>query len=1541
MTALHRFTAPTRAWFEGAFVAPTPVQERGWVAIGEGAHTLLLAPTGSGKTLAAFLWCLDRLVASGPRPADAPKGFRVLYISPLKALAYDIERNLRAPLAGIVRAAEATGTAPHVPRVQLRTGDTEQRVRQQLVRKPGDVLVTTPESLFLMLSSKAREVLRTVETVIIDEIHAVAGSKRGVHLALSMERLSELCEREPQRIGLSATQRPLEEIAAFLGGPRPVQIVDAGEAPHLDLEVIVPVPDMETPDLPLPPERGGPVGVRHVDEPEGNELSDVLDEAPVHPLDGGHFGPPAELTTSVGGSSGNHSGIWPAIHPRILDLVRAHRSTIVFTNSRRLCERLAQRLNELAVVDGGVALARAHHGSISHAQRGEIEEQLKSGTLPCIVATSSLELGIDMGAVDLVILVEAPPSVASGLQRAGRAGHGVGELSRARVFPKYRGDLLEAAVLVQRMRAGAVESTRVPTNCLDVLAQQLVGMCVARDWKVADLLRVVKRAWPYRDLTDGAFVAVLDMLSGRLPPSTPDTPESRDFATDRALSTLRPRLVWDRGTDLVVARRDARMVLYANAGTIPDRGLFGVFHAGSGARVGELDEEMVHELRRSDTILLGASTWRVVELARDRVVVEPAPGEPGRMPFWRGEGPGRPVELGRALGAFVRELVDRPRAEALEWLVDEVRLDAWAADNLLAYLDEQRELTGTLPTDRTITVERFRDELGDWRVCLLTPFGARVHAPWALAIQARYAERAGGELDVLWTDDGIVLRLPDDAELGGLSSALDSEIFAPDPDEVEELVIGQLHASAIYAARFREAAGRALILARRRPGERAPLWAQRLKAQQLMEATAHRQDFPVALEAYREVLQDVFDLPALIELMRDLRSRRVRLEEVETPTASPFARSLVFAFVATWVYEGDAPLAERRAQALSVDRHLLRELLGQDELRELLDVEVIAEVEDELQRRSPHRHVRGPDGLHDLLRVVGDLTTAEVAARAVEDPAPWLAQLVRQSRAVEARIGGEVRWIAIEEVARYRDALGAVPPGGVPAAFLSPEAAPLEALIARWARTHGPFGAAELARRYRLIPAQVAAVLRGLTARGVLLEGAFMPGGGGGESEWCDPEVLRRLKRRTLAKLRGQVAPVEAPVLARFLPAWHGLVALPGSRRAGGLSRLWDVLMQLEGYPVSFGELEGRILPARVQGYRPEQLDELGASGEIVWVGRGALGQRDGRVALMRRERVAWLLAPPRVPDDRGALHHAILALLAERGALFTSGVHQQLIRTDASTSLDAVTAALWALVWDGLLTNDTFAPLRERRRPSRARGRHAARGWRPPRSRSGGLGGRWSLVGDLLADPLPSATERALARATMLAERYGIVSRAVAQSEQMEGGFREIYPVFRELEEVARMRRGWFVDGLEGAQFAVPGAVDRLRAQADVGEGTLLLLSAVDPANPYGALLPWPEAAGMAGPRRVAGALVALWDGRPVLFLEKGGKSIVTFDAWAEPRVAASVIRALRTARPDRRSLRVSRVDGLPADEAGATPSLLSYGFRRDAGDLVLDAPL
>jgi ATP-dependent helicase Lhr and Lhr-like helicase len=1335
---LAPFSPAVEEWFRSAFAAPTPAQTGGWASIAAGRHTLIHAPTGSGKTLAAFLWCLDRL-ARDPSPEATranPGTVRVLYVSPLKALIYDVERNLRIPLAGIRLAAQRLGEPAPQIEVGVRTGDTPADERRRLVRNPPDILITTPESLYLILTSQASEILRGVEHVIVDEVHALAGTKRGAHLALSLERLEKLTTRPPQRIGLSATQRPVETIARFLGGVGPgragesreVHIVDTGSRKTLELSVRVPVEDMSKPGDSIPAE--GP---------------------------GGLDGPGGGGAASGAGAEARHS-IWPAIHPRILELIREHHSTIIFCNSRRLAERLAFKLNELA----GEELVRAHHGSLAREQRVEIEEALKAGRLPAIVATSSLELGIDMGAVDLVIQVESPASVASGLQRVGRAGHQVGEPSRGIFFPKYRGDLLETAVVTARMHEGAIEETRLPRNPLDVLAQQIVAMTVREAWTADELFETVRRAAPYETLTRDAFEAVLGMLAGAYP--------SDEFAE------LKARVVWDRETGRVEGRRDARTVAITSGGTIPDRGLYPVFlvgEAGSpGRRVGELDEEMVYESRVGEVIALGATSWRVEEIRPDRVVVSPAPGVPGKIPFWHGDQLGRPIELGRALGAFVRELEgelgggDRGRARARRRLLEHHDLDDLAAENVLGYLADEREAAGSLPTDRRIVVERFRDELGDWRVVVLTPFGGRVHAPWALAIEARLEERLGGGTQTIWSDDGIAIRLPEGEAAGGswnggtggdgTGGAGLLDLLFPSAEEVEDLVVGRLGTSAMFAARFRENAARALLLPRRRPGSRTPLWQQRQRSAGLLAVASRYGSFPIIVETYRECLADLFDLPALREVLGGVARREIEVREVETVAASPFAGSLLFDYLAAYMYEGDAPLAERRAGALALDRDLLRELLGQEELRDLIDPGALADLELALQALAPERAARSVDALHDLLRRLGDLTLEEVAARIAEPPAAgeWLTALEGSRRTVALRIAGEERWIAIEDAGRYRDALGVALPVGVPAAFLGTAEAPLDGLVARWARTHGPFRSPEVARRWAIPAARVEEALERLLDAGTMLRGEFRPGGT--EREWCDPEVLRQLRRRSLARLRKEVEPVEQVVLARFLPAWQGVrpvgedaPAPPGEVPAGevpagegrareaparALERLAEVVDQLAGVPIPASVLERDVLPARILGYQPRLLDELGALGELAWVGEGSLGRDDGRIVLCRPGRPVGRDAAAgagtggasgagAAEGPTGELHERLRERLRDRGASF----YRELASAAGSAPEREILDALWDLVWAGEITNDTFAPLRALRwrRPSGERRPRPGRLQMAPPEATG----RWSLV--------------------------------------------------------------------------------------------------------------------------------------------------------------------------------------------------------------------
>ena len=1426
-----------------------------------------MAPTGSGKTLAAFLHAIDRLAQL---QQDAEPGVRVLYISPLKALVYDVDRNLRAPLMGVQRSAERLGLNLRLPRVDVRTGDTPQKARNQQSKDPAEILVTTPESLFLLLGSKARDNFKTVHTVIVDEVHALAPNKRGAHLALSLERLVELTEVEPQRIGLSATVRPLDEVARFLGGVRDVEIVDASAPPQLDLQVVVPVPDMERVRVQPEPKRGG----------------SIL----------------GELYAREVGTPPMQRGIWPAMYPQLLEAIRANQSTIIFVNSRGLCERLAQHLNELAAEP----LVRAHHGSVSHEKRAEIEEGLKAGRLRGIVATSSLELGIDMGAVDAVILVESPGSVARGLQRVGRAGHHVGAVSVGRIYPKFRGDLLECAVVAARMQSGELEALHIPRSPLDVLAQQIVALCVDTPRRVGDIAALVRRAHPYRQLGDAVFTSVLDMLSGHYP--------SSDFAD------LRPLLAWDRSADVLSARRGAAIVSRLNAGTIPDRGNYGVFLGAGGPRVGELDEEMVFESKPGDNIMLGASTWRIEEITRDQVLVTPAPGEPGRLPFWRGDGPGRPLELSRALGALVRELGATNDDRALGWLQTQSPVDEFAGRNLLAYIREQKEHTGTLPTDRSITVERFRDELGDWRICILSPFGARLHGPWAMAIQQQLSTDSGFEVQVMYTDDGIVLRFADADELPSLDRLL------PDPDELEELVTEQLGRSALFAGLFRENAARALLLPRQRPDKRSPLWAQRLKAQSLLAAVQRYPSFPIVLETYRQALSDVFDVAGLRQLLRDIQARRVHVVETETRSASPFARSLVFAYVAEYLYEQDSPLAERKAQALTLDRGLLAELLGQAELRELLDADVIAEVEQELQHLSDGRRARDADELHDLLRRLGDLDEEEIARRTTAPADAWLQALQRQRRAVQVSIAERKRWIAAEDAALYRDALGAAPPSGLPDVFMQPVAQPLHQLLRRYARSHGPFVTADPAIRYGLREAQLEPVLRLLENEGVLLRGEIRPGGA--QLDWCDSDVLRQLKRRTLARLRREVAPVDGAVLGCFLAQWQGVY----SARSGN-ERLLEVVAQLQGLPLPWSNLIETILPARVAGFQSDMLDLLSASGAVVWVGCGPLGARDGRVALYLRDRAPLLLSPQDY-EAPTPVHRTLLQHLVERGASFLTELQDRVRRNHPHEDRASFEAALWDLVWAGLITNDTFAPLR-------SLGRKQTRGRR--NATPGLAGGRWSLVAPLL-NVQASATERSVARAHMLLERYGVVSREAAQADELGGGFGSVYGVLKAMEEQGKVRRGYFIEGLAAAQFAYAGAVERLRSarpdpgKRQVDESDLTLLAAVDPANPYGSLLPWPETGAVDDkqrPRRVSGAWVVLVQGKPVLYIGPRARRLLTFpDQVTAERgdweLAFSAIAKLPSA-ARRGYMMVEKIDGLPVSQSQHFQRMLQCGFQRD----------
>ncbi|GAA4883147.1 Lhr family ATP-dependent helicase [Serinicoccus chungangensis] len=1653
-TVLGRFSGPTRAWFEASFAGPTAAQLGAWDAISRREHTLVVAPTGSGKTLSAFLWAIDRIV-SEPRPAAAtstprrpaaargssttsaspspePRGrCRVLYVSPLKALAVDVERNLRSPLVGIGHAARRLGSAAPDVSVAVRSGDTPAAERRAFAKDGAEILITTPESLFLLLTSQARSALTGVESVIVDEVHAVAGTKRGTHLALTLDRLDHLLERPAQRIGLSATVRPVEEVARYLAGGRPVTTVQPPSTKSWDLEVVVPIPDMADPgaaDRPDAP--GAPAAGRSASTPPGSadweqqdeeqpdqeqDAQDQVGEGPVLPdldddgaaplgtgpvlpdLDG--TGPGAEDAWAPAVDPEERASIWPHIERRVADLVSGQTSTLVFTNSRRVAERFTSRLNEewedrhppsaedhdddhgtridgaggggrhtsrtpaqvmaQSGAGGGAApvLARAHHGSVSKEQRAQIEDALKTGQLPAVVATSSLELGIDMGAVDLVVQVASPPSVASGLQRVGRAGHQVGATSHGVFFPTHRADLVQTAVVVDRMRRGAIEQLAVPTNPLDVLAQQVVAVLAMEDWSVTELFELVRRSASYAALPRSLFDAVLDMLAGRYP--------GEDF------SDLRPRIVWDRVTDTLSARRGAQLLAVTSGGTIPDRGMYAVMLAtgeGPGRRVGELDEEMVYESRVGDVFTLGTTSWRIEDITHDQVLVTPAPGQIGRLPFWKGESLGRPAELGAAVGAFVRHVAGQPREAALGELAEQ-GLDGFAADNLLTYLGDQREAVGHLPDDRTIVVERFRDEIGDWRVVVHSPWGSPVHAPWALCLAARMRERFGADVQALAADDGIVLRLPD---LGGWDDAggtegseaarLDAEIaelLTLDPDEVADLVTQEIGGSALFAARFRECAARALLLPRRNPGKRQPLWQQRQRSAQLLEVAARYPTFPIVLEAVRECVQDVYDVDALRELMRRLAAREVRLVSVASQRPSPFASSLLMGYIAQFLYEGDSPLAERRAAALSLDAGLLAELLGRGEgaaLRDLLDPEVVARTQAELQRLAPDRQARDPEEVIDLLRVLGPLSRQEVGERTTEEGRAqvedWLASLLDARRVIEVRIAGEQRVADAQDAARLRDALGVAMPVGVPATFLEGVEDPLGDLVVRHARTHTPFTVDSLASRLGLGTAVVRDAVRRQVSSGRMVMGALAPSGTG-EEDVCDAEVLRLLRRRSLAALRQEVEPVDQATYARFLPRWQSVGELRG------LDGTVRAVEQLAGARIPASALESLVLPARVVDYSPAMLDELMSSGEVLWQGHGSLPGDDGWVSLHLADTAHLTMTPPPedVPDGEqdpagaeglGEVARGVLEVL-ERVA---GGAYFFRALSDAVGSLDdqQLAGTLWELVWAGRVSADTYAPVRAllsggrtahkaRRAPSRtgrwsrtsvglaaSRGGGASRPGRPTRSGPPATVGRWSLLPPVETDP----TVRALAGAEQLLDRYGVLTRGSVVAEGVPGGFAGVYRVLSGAEEAGRVRRGYVVEGLGAAQFGSSGAIDRLRALSherrpgSSADGSdqgpeVVLLAATDPASPFGASVPWPERGDDEGshrPARKAGSMVVLVDGALALYLERGGRRALTMELPPEaapdvvwPASARALVRAVR--RGSVSGLTIATIDG------------------------------
>ena len=1598
--ALSLFHPITAKWFRAVFDGPTPPQVQGWPAIANGDSTLILAPTGTGKTLTAFLWCLDKLMLRTPAAAE---GCRVVYVSPLKALAADVERNLRSPLTGIANMAKRDGVEVRVPEISVRTGDTSPKDRARFRNHPGDILITTPESLYLLLTSEAGESLRSVETVIVDEIHVLVPSKRGAHMALSLERLEALTGRTLQRIGLSATQRPLEEVARFLGGadatvtPPPAiapalsQAAEPGSAPTTELMQIS--SDTET-DITAENDAASS-GVRYrpvtIVNAGARKQLELRVEVPVEDM--ARLGEIDEQPSGPASQGPKRTSIWQSIHPRLLEIIRERTSTLIFVNARRVAERLAGALNELA----GEAIARAHHGSLAAAQRSEIEELLKAGKIRALVATSSLELGIDMGAVDLVIQIEAPHSVASGMQRIGRAGHQVGAPSNGIIFPKYRADLIACAAATRAMHEGHVESTRFLRNPLDVLAQQMVAtvahpplapeLAERRRKRTTEedespgisysaLFNLMRSAAPFAALSQGVFEGVLDMLAGRYP--------SDEFAE------LRPRVTWDRTRNWITPRQGVKRIAILNGGTIPDRGTYGVFLAGSHAkpiRVGELDEEMVFEQRTGDTFILGASTWRVEEITQDRVLVSPAPGDAGKMPFWHGDQAGRPIEFGRRIGALVRELRESPRSVAVTRLMGEHDLEQGAAENALRYLADQELATVHVPDDRNIVIERVRDELGDWRVCCLTPFGSRIHAPWAMAVTAKLRANNGPEVETMWSEDGFCLRFPETDDPPPIEHLL------LEPEEAAELVLRQLGSTALFAAKFRESAARALLLPRRRADGRTPLWQQRKRSYDLLGVASRYPSFPILLEAYRECLRDVFDMPALMETLRLIGNRSLRVHTVDSRTPSPFAAALLFSYVANYIYDGDAPLAERRAQALSIDQDQLRELMGDADLRELLDLNAIEETEEQLQCTAEGYRARSMDGVHDLLLRLGDLSRAELRSRSVsDDVATGADRLLKARRALELQVGGEKRLIAVEDAARYRDALGVPLPPGLPTAFLNASPDALLDLTRRFARTHGPFTTGEISRRYEVPAESAEATLQRLVQTGRIVEGGFRPGGV--HREWCDVEVLRSIRRRSLAKLRKEIEPVEQRVLARLFTRWQGVVQ---PRR--GLDALLDVIENLQGAPLPASILETEILPARVLGYKPSDLDTLIAAGEVVWCGLDPIGERDGRIGLYLAEKLPLLWPPTPQTGKETATPFTdretqVLQFVQRRGASFFQDLHDGLGGGYPGETLDA----LWSLVWRGLLTNDGMAALRaycgrptastaKNGRP--ARRIHQQTGFRSRRTTPPTAQGRWALnpaaaQPDVIhVEQTPSsrpdpeqpregrggaegpavtfaarsgvngpattsanrATEWSHAIAQQLLARYGVVFRETAHAEGLPGGFSAVYDVLKAMEESGRIRRGYFAADLSATQFAMPAAVDLLRSlRTEDGEAKLetVQLAATDPANPYGALLKWPPAPDSgASFSRSVGARVILCDGALVTFLRRGNPNLTVLLPEEEPsrsRVARSLADFLvnrvqsheegDTGGGNRTGMLISSINGTPVAEHPMARFLLDAGF-------------
>ncbi|KJV34263.1 ATP-dependent helicase [Pantoea sp. SM3] len=1517
-SSLALFTAATQQWFRDTFRAATPAQQEAWRAISSGKNCLVIAPTGSGKTLAAFLYAIDALFrerSAGDLPERSHRT-RILYLSPVKALAADVQRNLQRPLAGVADERRKRGEAEITLEVGMRSGDTLSSERTKLQRRPPDILITTPESLFLMLTSKARDTLRGISTVIVDEVHAIAGSKRGAHLALSLERLDALLTHPAQRIGLSATVKPPEVVAQFLGGSRETLIVNPPAQRPLALTIRVPVEDMT--DI--------------QQRPDSRSVQDA--------------------TLSAG-------SIWPHIEAGILDEVLRHRATLVFTNSRGLAEKLTARLNELYTrrlgekptapealfaygsFTGGTEkrtvtpndlLARSHHGSVSKEQRLEIENALKAGELRCVVATSSLELGIDMGDIDLVIQVGAPPSVASALQRVGRAGHQVGGTPKGIIWPRTRRDLVDAAVIVDSMMAGELDAITLPHNPLDLLAQHTVAAASMDTLEIDSWFELVRRAEPFKTLPRNAFDAVLDMLAGRYP--------SDEFAN------LRPRIIWDRQNNTLTGRPGAQHLAVTSGGTIPDRGMFSVMlpegEEQTGARrVGELDEEMVYESRINDIITLGATSWRIQQITHDQVVVVPAPGRSARLPFWHGDSLGRSATLGEAIGGYLRHA-------SHEVSLPGDSLDANARHNIKSLVAEQIQATGELPTDRSLLIERCQDETGDWRVILHSPYGQRVHAPWALAVAERIGRIMGIDPAVVASDDGIVARFPDsDGRVPG------AELFLFEPDELQRIVMASVGHSALFAARFRECAARALLLPRRNPGKRSPLWQQRLRASQLLEVARQFADFPILIETARECLQDVYDLPALHHLMARLHQGDVRLTEVTTETPSPFAAPLLFGYVAEFMYASDAPQAERRASMLALDSNLLSDLLGQAEMRELLEPAVIARVEQELQRCVAEYQARSIEALVDMLRELGPLSTEELVARFNGDEPlePGLHALQQAQRIVSVTIAGIARWAVAEDAVRLHDALGCVLPVGLPAALLEPVVRPLQDLLGRYARTHAVFSSLQVAQRFGLGRAVVDEALDQLRQQNKLLKGDFLASGADESAQWAAESVFRRLRVRSLQSARDATQPVAPTAYVAFLLERQGLLSDASARQTqgafSGLNGVMSVVEQLAGVVLPVSLWESQIFPARVRDYQPAMLDELLSSGEIIWVGHPSSNLQDGLVSLHLSEFASETLPALDHSVTLSPIESRLVALMQDGAGWFVRQLMPRITETMDSDELIEPTdvyQALWQLIWRGVLTIDTWSALRNlsqiastpKPRPVRARhGRHSRSSFgasRPVESRLSlhAMAGRWSLIP---RQPIAD-TERALSMAENMLDRFGVITRGAAIAEQIPGGFPALQPVLRAMEDAGRLLRGRFIAGMGAAQFADNSAIDRLR-QLDADKSARhapVVLSAIDPVNPFGLTLPWPISITGTKPTRRAGAFAVIVRGRVMLYLPPGGKELMTFHAQDSDEDLHAALVALGQALSREKHLHftLERINDRPVGQSNLLAALKEAGFSR-----------